>query len=130
MDRVNVQVRFRRGIFTCKCGQEDIVDWSMSGGNTYENNCSKCGAWSNSFTNYSGCISYTPEEYEALKAEDIVQAKDDLVADFIYQQKNPPPYVEPTAEEVQKMIDEKQAEIDTLTVQKSEIEAKTIEDIK
>lgn len=101
MDRVQVQVRFRKGIFTCKCGQEDIVDFNVNGGNTYEHSCSVCGAWNNSFVNYDGCATFTQEEYEKKSQKDIDQVKDAMLSAWNYDRKNPPPYIEPTKEDLE-----------------------------
>jgi hypothetical protein len=100
-DRIRVQVIFRKGIFTCECGQEDIVDWSTEGGNTYENNCSVCGKWNNSFKDYNGCLLYKKDEYERMDRETIEINKSSEVDKFLYDQKNLPPYVEPTIEELE-----------------------------
>lgn len=112
MDRVRIQLMFRKIIFTCpKCGKEDIRDMKMEGGNSFENNCSECGQWNNNFKNYDGCISYTQDEYDKLTDEDLVVKKDELVNKFIYDQKNPPPYVEPSVTDYQQMIDSRLEEI-------------------
>ena len=110
-DRVKVQVQFRKLIFQCKDGTEEVVDASMTGQNEYEHICED-GKWTNEFLNYSGNVSYTPEEYEVLKAEDLTKEKIDLVNDWIYQKNNPPTYVEPTEEEYKQMIDDKVREIE------------------
>ena len=50
MDRIRIQIQFRKAIWTCpKCGQEDFEDFNIAGGNIYEHNCSKCNVWFNSF---------------------------------------------------------------------------------
>lgn len=110
-DRIMTQIRFRKGIFTCKCGQEDIVDWSPSGGNTYENNCSACGKWTNSFKNYDGCLTMLQDEYDKMTEEDIIKKKNEGVDKFIYDQKNPPEYVEPSVKDYESMIDGRLEEV-------------------
>ena len=109
-DRVKVQVQFRKLIFQCQDGTEEVVDASMSGGNTYEHTC-KDGKWTNNFINYSGALSLTQDEYAELKEADLEAKKKTEVEKFIYQKNNPPKYIEPTEEDYKKMIDEKIAEI-------------------
>ena len=110
-DTINVQVRFVKGIFACPGGDE-IVDWSTKGGNEYEHIC-KDGTWLNSFKRYEGSINYSKEEYEKVKTEDITKEKQKRVDDWLYQVKNPPPYIEPTEADYKQMIDEKLAEINS-----------------
>ena len=124
-DRVKVQVQFRKLIFQCQDGTEEVIDASMSGGNTYEHTC-KDGKWTNKFVNYSGNVSYTPEEYEALKEADLIAQKTSLVDDFIYQKNNPPKYVEPTSEEIQAQIDSIEEQKAVLVSQKESILAKEL----
>lgn len=108
-DTINVQVRFLKGIFACPDGDE-IVDWSTKGGNEYEHIC-KDGTWLNSFKRYEGSINYSKEEYENINVEDIAIEKQKRVDEWIYQVKNPPPYIEPTEADYKQMIDDKMAEI-------------------
>ncbi len=99
-DRVRVQVQFKKGIFQCKDGSEEVVDFSVGGGNTYEHTCAD-GEWTNKFIAYNGFISYTELEYEALKVEDLETTKTIKVDEWIYKKNNPPVYVEPTKEELE-----------------------------
>jgi len=119
MDRITVQVRFSKAIWTCpKCGQEDFEDRNMSGGDSYEHTCSVCSYIFNQSCNqmreYNGSLNYTPEEYEVVKSEDIATAKQILVDKWLYDVKNPPAYVEPTKEELEAELVEKQIELDAL----------------
>ena len=126
MDRVRIQVQFKKFWWTCpKCGQEDYEDAKMEGGNTYEHTCSKCEErFNQSNTNlreYNGVINYTPEEYETLKSEDLSTEKSSRLGKWVYEVKNPPAYVEPTEEEINRMIADRQEEIDRLEQQKQEL---------
>lgn len=129
MDRIMTQIRFKRVLWTCpKCGQEDFEDRNMSGGQSYEHSCSVCLAkFNQSGTNmreYNGVICYTPEEYKTLKDEDLIKTKQVLVDKWLYEVKNPPPYIEPTPEELQAEIDAKQQEIDSLMARIEEAKTK------
>ena len=121
-NRAKVQVQFRKGIWICEdCGQEDWQDFNVDGyNNVYEHNCSNCNKWSNSFKEYNGYLSYTPEEYQTLDESVIVSAKQSLCDEWLVGVKNPPPppAPEPTPEDIQAMIDAKQAELDGLVEQK------------
>lgn len=121
-DRVRVQVQFKKGIFECPQGDE-IVDWNVGGGNTYEHTC-KDGTWLNSFKEYNGNLSYTPEEYKIILAENIIASKQKLVDDWLYQVRNPPPYIEPTLEDLQNMYNSK---MDEATEYLEQISKKTTE---
>jgi predicted RNA-binding Zn-ribbon protein involved in translation (DUF1610 family) len=121
-DRLILQIRFKKGIFTCPdCGKEDIVDWSPAGPNEYENNCSNCGKWNNSFRDYDGCKNYVVGEIDVVEvlkgeeakkevAEKIIADKQLMVTTWLEQVKNPPPYIEPTKEDLQNMYSDKMNE--------------------
>jgi len=127
-DVVTVQVRFKKGIFTCKnCGHEDIVDWSATGGNTYENNCSECGTWTNDFRNYDGLLSYSKAEYEKVAEKDVTSAKTTKVADWLYEVKHPPAYVEPSKEDLEQEKASLEARVSEL---QTRISAKVSEQIE
>jgi hypothetical protein len=115
MDKISVQIRFRKGIFTCSCGQEDVVDFNVAGGNTYENICSVCGEWSNTFKNYDGILAYAKDEYESLSASDISKAKEDKCDNWLYEVKHPPKYIEPSAEDLEKQKVELESQIEVLS---------------
>lgn len=125
-DRVKVQVEFRKALWTCpKCGQEDITDLNVGTPSVYEHNCSKCGAWNNSFKEYNGVISYPKDQYDnVIKQKDIDIEKEYEVGKWEYDIKHPAPYIEPTPEDIQKQIDDKQIEIQSLTSQKTEAVSK------
>lgn len=123
-DRVSVKIEFRKAYWTCpKCEQEDFTDLNVGTPSVYEHNCSKCGAWSNSFKEYNGILSYPKDEYEKVKQEDIDKEKKDRCDAWICEIKNPPPYIEPTKAEleVQKAELEKQ-----ITEIQGKIDAKNI----
>ena len=125
-DRIIVQVQFKKFIWLCpKCGQEDIVDAKVGGGNEYVHTCSKCAAEFNqsgpNMKEYNGSINYTPTEYESLKAEDLATAKKSRCDKWLYDWKNPPEYVEPTKADLEAEKAQKQAEVDAL---QSRIDAK------
>lgn len=122
-DRVKVQVQFRKLIFQCKDGTEEVVDANMSGGNTYEHVCAD-GQWTNSFLNYDGNLSFTPDEYEHTDSKEMTDLKTAKVDEWIYQKNNPPPYVEPTKEELEAQKADLERQVDELTVK---ISAKTAE---
>src|SRR4030042_584267 len=67
-DRVSVQVEFKKFIWLCPvCGQEDIVDANVGGGNEYIHTCKNGHTFNQSGPNmkeYNGTLRYTPEEYE------------------------------------------------------------------
>ncbi len=118
-DRIRIQVIFRKVIWACpSCGQEDFEDRNMSGGDSYEHDCSNCSAHFNqsgpNMREYNGSVKYTPEEYEALKDGELATAKQALVDKWLYDVKNPPAYVEPTKEQLETEKTEKQAEVDAL----------------
>jgi hypothetical protein len=117
-DRVNVQVQFKKFVWTCPvCKAEDIVDANVGGGNTYEHTCKnghKFNQSGNNMREYNGCLSYTPSDYEAIKSEDLIAEKKKRCDDWLYSVKNPPAYVEPTLKDYENMRAEKQKEIDEL----------------
>jgi transcription elongation factor Elf1 len=122
MDRISVKVEFKKFWWTCpKCGQEDIEDAKVAGGNDYTHICSKCSAKFNqsagNMKEYNGCLSYPYETYASVKEEDVETQKTTLVEAWVYSVKNPPPYVEPSLQDLQNMLAEKQAEVDRLTEQ-------------
>jgi len=107
-DRIITQVHFQKFLWTCpKCGQEDVVDASMIGGNEYIHDCSACSAHFNqsgpNMKEYNGSLSMLTSEYKAKKEKDITDEKTKKFDDWLYKVKNPPPYVEPTLEEYEKM---------------------------
>ena len=127
MDRIRVQIQFRRFLWTCpKCKKEDYEDRDMAGGQSYEHTCSACAAKFNQthMKEYNGCITYTPEEYEVIKEQDVAEKKQALVDKWVYDVKNPPPYVEPSREDLEKMLADKQAEVSELQTQISAKEVK------
>ncbi len=141
-DRVVTQIRYRKAIWTCKCGQVDYTDLNMSGMNTYEHYCSKCGKWSNSFTNYSGSTTYTKDRYDtlgktilvektdeegkpvldkdgkpvmintALSQDDVNDRKQELAEKWKYNHDNPPAYIEPSQAEWKQLYADRKAEAD------------------
>ena len=134
MDRIQVRVEFKKAIWTCpKCGQEDIQDLIVSGGNDYTHNCSKCGQWFNSFKEYNGCIQYPFDKYPDITTEDVDTQKTELCDKWLYEVKHPPVYIEPKPEDLQTEIDAKLQEIESLQARKIEaqvkLDAKVIEEI-
>lgn len=126
-DVVNVQVRFKKLIFECQDGTEEIVDASATGGNTYEHTC-KDGKWTNKFTNYSGLISLTPEEYDKKTEKELETLKSESVDKWIYDRDHQPEYVEPTVEEYEKMMEEKLKDVDDITIKLIEKESTKLSD--
>ena len=111
-DRVMSQVRFKKALWTCpKCSQEDTEDRNMSGGDSYEHDCSACSYHFNQSGNnmweYNGCLGYLKDDYESKKQEDIDKDKQERFDNAVYDKKNPPPYQEPTKWEVEQMVNEK-----------------------
>lgn len=128
MDRIRVQVQYRKALWTCpSCKFEEWEDRPMDGGASYEHTCKECSAKFNqsgsNMREYNGSVHYSPEEYETLKSEDLATAKQKPADDWLYSVKNPPAYVEPTKAELEAQLAEKQAEVDKLT---AEISAKEI----
>ena len=125
-DQIMTQIRFRKGIWTCKnCGKEDITDFSVTGGNTYEHNCSVCNAWSNKFKNFSGALTYTAEQYKAKKEADITLDKKKKCDAFINDYKNPPAIEIPSKEVLEAYKAEKQKEVDAI---QADIDAKDLKE--
>lgn len=121
-DRVTVQIHFRKAWWVCPvCAQEDFEDWSVSGGNTYEHNCSNCGTWFNSFKEYNGILSYPEAEYGSVSSEAIVTAKTTKLMTWVDSVKNPLAVVEPSKEVLEQLKSEKLAELARL---QTEIDAK------
>jgi uncharacterized protein YydD (DUF2326 family) len=130
MDRIKIQIQFRKAIWVCpKCSQEDYEDLNVNGGNKYEHNCSNCGTWSNNFRVYNDTLDFSPEEYNKIKPEDIIIKKQEKFNNHLNILKNPIPYVDPTPEEIQKEIDIKQEQISSLTVKKISTQSK-LDEIK
>jgi hypothetical protein len=101
-DRVMIQRSFRKALWTCTCGQEDIVDLNVGTPSVYEHNCSACNKWSNSFKEYNGVLSYTPAEYDKVLEEDVTSAKDIAVSKWVYGIKNPPLVQQPTKADLER----------------------------
>lgn len=117
-DRVRVQVQYRKALWSCPSGDE-ITNLNVGTPSVYEHTC-KDGTWLNSFKEYNGVLTYTPEEFEKADSQEKETAKTEAVDKWIYGIKNPPKYVEPKPEEIQAQIDSKQQEIESLTAEKQE----------
>lgn len=140
MDRVRVQVQFKKMLWTCpKCKQEDWEDRPMGGGADYTHTCSACSHFFNQTNSkeYNGTVNYTPEEYEKVVETDVSKAKQDLADAWLVGVKNPPAYVEPSKEDYLRMYQDEitkaqetldlyasKATAEELTIVKSELEAK------
>lgn len=127
-DRIMTQVKFWKALWTCpECKTEDVVEMNLAGGNEYVHTCSHCGKEFNQSCNnmrsFRGCVTYSKTEYDAKKSAEIETDKTALFNKWVYEIKNPPKYVEPTKEELEKMRDEKQSEIDEL---QTKIDAKSV----
>jgi len=121
-DRINVQVVFKKFWWTCPvCGQEDIEDANVGGGNTYEHDCSKCAAHFNQSGNnmreYNNSVTMLKADYDLSTVNSITDKKTAMFEKWVYEVKNPKPYVEPTVEVLEQLKAEKQAEIDALQAQ-------------
>jgi predicted RNA-binding Zn-ribbon protein involved in translation (DUF1610 family) len=124
-DRLTVRVEFKRALWTCpKCGTEDIEDMSPAGGNTYEHNCSRCGAWFNSFKEYNGVLQYPLEGYDKVDPADIDKEKQRRMDAWIVEIKNPVIAKEPTKEELEQVKLALEQEIVQKTQQITEVTAK------
>jgi len=124
-DRIRIQVQFRKAWWMCpSCGQEDYEDFNVAGGNTYEHHCSHCNAWFNNFKEYNGCLSFSPEEYDKLAEKDISDAKTIIIDKWVYDVKNPPPYVEPTKAQLEAEKEQKLQEIASLDTRIVEAQSK------
>lgn len=115
MDRIMVQVRFKKFLWTChKCAQEDVVEASMNGGNEYVHTCSACSAVFNqsgsNLRQYDGCYTTPQEDYTKLDETAVEKAKSDQFNAWLDGVKNPPAYVEPSKEDYQNLYNEKMAE--------------------
>jgi len=89
-DIATVQVRFQKGYFKCpSCGQEDIVDFNVEGGNNYEHACSNCSTLNNSFKKFSSRLVYPLSVYETKTEQDLADDKDAMISSWIYDIKNP-----------------------------------------
>lgn len=144
-DRVVVQVRFKKALWTCpRCGQEDWQDRSMTGGDSYVHTCSACSFEFNQSCGgmkvFESMLSYAPEDFEKKTEEDIATEKQALADGWLNEVKNPPTAVEPTKEDLQSLYEQKLAEAnkqlealsekltsEELAVVKASVEAKTAE---
>ena len=122
-DRISVKVEFKKFIWACPvCGQEDIEDAKVAGGNEYVHTCSKCSAKFNqsgpNMKEYNGCLSYPYDTYSTVKQMDIDKEKVKRCDAWIYEVKHPPVYVEPKSEDLQKEIDQKMQEVQSLETRK------------
>jgi len=117
-DRVNVQVQFKKALWTCpQCGLEDVEDRPMEGGASYEHTCKNGHTFNQSGPNmkeYNGCITYPKDEYDTIKVEDIVAEKTKRCDEWIYEVKNPKPYVEPTEADLTNMINDHMRQVEEL----------------
>lgn len=124
MDRVRVQIQFKKAIWTCPvCGLEEIEDRPMNGGASYEHTCANGHKFNQSGLNmreYNGSVSYTEEEYAKKTEEDIAIDKQKPCDDWLYSVKNPPPYVEPTKEQLEAEKSELLARVSSLDVKITE----------
>jgi len=109
MDRTKIVIQFKQIIWTCpSCGQEDIVDANMDGGNVYEHDCSVCQTHFNGPVgrpgrlDYTGTVSLTPEEHTESNIESIKTRKCEIVNKWMDGIKNPPKAIEPTAADLEK----------------------------
>jgi hypothetical protein len=124
MDRVMIQRSFRKALWICTCGQEDVVDLNVGTPSVYEHNCSACNKWSNSFKEYNGVLSYPPDEVP--KEDDVVKEKDKRIADWIYGIKNPPAYVEPKKADLEREKADLEQRVTELTSKISVMTAEVI----
>ena len=132
MDRVIVQVQFKKALWKCpKCKQEDVEDRPVGGGASYEHTCSACKAVFNqsgeNMKEYNGSINYSEAEYEAIDDNGIEAEKKKRHEAWVTEIKNPPAYVEPSKEDLERMLAEKQAEVSKLT---ADIAIKTVEAVR
>jgi len=121
-DRTKVLIQFRQTIWTCPaCGQEDIVDASMDGGNVYEHDCSACGQHFNGpigrpgRLDYTGTVSLAPEDHAEADAETIKTRKSEVVNRWLDSMKNPPKAIEPTAADLEREQEDLLRRADELT---------------
>lgn len=114
-DRIKTQIQFKKALWTCPtCGQEDLEDRPVGGGASYTHSCSKCLTKFNqsgsNMREYNGILTYTPEEYSILSEEKIAEDKQTAFDGWIYDIKNPQPYVEPSKEDYKNLYEEKTKE--------------------
>jgi hypothetical protein len=129
MDRIQVRISYRKAWWICpKCGQEDFTDLNVGTPSEYTHNCSKCGAWSNSFRECQGVVDYPYEGFEKVDPKEIDAKKQARVDAWVYDVKNPKPYTEPTKADYEKMLADKQAEVAQLQDKIVEIDLKAIEE--
>lgn len=123
MDRVRVQVQFKKVLWVCPvCGLEEAEDRNVSGGDSYVHTCANGHSFNQSGQNmreYNGTISYTEDEYAKVTEKDLSDVKTSVFDSWVYSIKNPPPYVEPTKEELR-------AEILQLEARKADLQAKIV----
>lgn len=121
-DRIMTQVQFRKAWWTCpKCLQEDFTDLNVGTPSVYTHKCSKCGFTTNSFKEYQGSLSYLKTTYDTIDPSVITTAKQERIDKWVYDVKNPPPYIPPTLEDLQRMLSDKQLECEELQRQIDEI---------
>jgi len=121
-DRTKVVIQFKQTIWTCPaCGQEDITDASLDGGNVYEHDCSACGQHFNGpigrpgRLDYTGTVSLTPEDHAEADAETIKTRKSEVVNRWLDGVKNPPNAIEPTAADLEREQEDLLRRADELT---------------
>lgn len=123
-DSLTYQIRFRKLVFQCQDGTEEVVDASVKGGNTYEHTC-KDGKWTNKFVNYDGLIQLNPTEYETTDSKELIAMKEAKVNEWIEQKNNHPAYIEPTKEELEEYrysLIQQVDEVETKLVEKITVE--------
>jgi len=125
MDRIMVQVRFKKVLWTCpSCSQEDEEDMNVAGGNTYEHDCSSCFAHFNQSNNNmktcSGLVTMLKSEYDAKDEAEIAIEKQSVFDKTVYAWKNPPEYVEPTKEDLEQQRARLLVEVNDLDVKITE----------
>lgn len=130
-DRIRIQVQFKKFVWTCPiCAVEEFEDRPMEGGASYEHTCVNGHKFNQSGSNkreYNGTVNYTEAEYAVKTDKDLADKKQAIVDAWLKEVKNPPPYIEPTREELEKLKAEKQEEVDRLQTQ---IDAKIAEVIE
>ncbi len=119
-DRVIVQVRFKKAIWTCPdCSQEDVEDRNVAGGDSYIHTCSSCSKEFNqsgkNMKEYNATVDYPEDEYKTKDAEDIATAKQAKFTAWKNEKAKKP--VEPTKEELENMKAEREEEVVALTEQ-------------
>ena len=129
MDRIVVQVQFKKALWTCPfCKQEDVEDRPMGGGASYEHTCSACGKKFNqsgpNMKEYNGSINYSEAEYKSIADKAIEDEKTARYDAWIYEVKNPPAYVEPSKADLEREKAELEARVAKLS---ADIAMKTVE---